>query len=211
MKKCTDVTKIKICGLRREEDIAYANELHPDFVGYIMAPSKRQISCQQAVELRKKLRKDILAIGVFVNQPVSEIVGCVERGAFDWIQLHGDETEETIQKLREYVSVPIIKAVRVRSEQDCLQADKLSCEYLLFDTFSKDVYGGTGQSFSWEMIPSDLKHPYFLAGGIDSTNIKEAVTTGCYAVDVSSGAEIGGVKDKVKMEQLIRAVRAEKG
>lgn len=203
--------KIKICGLRREEDIAYANELSPDFAGFIMAPSRRRVSDGEAVILREKLRRDIPAVGVFVNQPVSEIAACAAQGAFDWIQLHGDENEEVIRELKKCVPMPIIKAVRVKSERDCLQADKLSCEYLLFDTFSEEGYGGTGQTFSWEMIPPNLKHPYFLAGGIDCTNIEKAVKTGCYAVDVSSGAETGGVKDKIKMGQLIRTAHAEKG
>lgn len=203
--------KIKICGLRRGEDISYANELCPDFAGFIMAPSKRQISCQTAVELKKRLRGDIPAVGVFVNQPVQEMVKCVECGAIDWIQLHGDETEDTIQELKKYVSAPIIKAVRVKSGEDCLRADGLSCDYLLFDTFSEKMYGGTGHTFSWEIIPSGLRHPYFLAGGIDCGNIDEALRTGCYAVDVSSGAETEGVKDRAKMEQLIRAVREKKG
>lgn len=203
--------KIKICGLRREEDISYANELCPDFVGFVFASSRRQVSCQEAVKLHRKLNPDIPAIGIFVNQPVSEMAGCVTQGAIDWLQLHGDETEATIQELRKAVNVPIIKAVRVRNEEDCRRADSLSCDYLLLDTFSKEQYGGTGKTFSWKMIPKDLKHPYFLAGGINSLNVTEALRTGCYAVDVSGGAETGGNKDRIKMEQLIQAVREWKG
>lgn len=202
------MAKIKICGLRREEDIAFVNEYRPDFIGFVFAPSKRQVTREKAVSLKRQLRNDIIALGVFVNQPPEEIVSCVEQGAIDWIQLHGDESEDMIRKLKERLSVPILKAVRVKKEEDIREADKLSCDYLLLDAFSSSAYGGTGQRFSWDMIPKDIRHPYFLAGGIDSANIREALKTDCYAVDVSGGAETGGYKDKKKIEQLIKAVRS---
>lgn len=202
------MAKIKICGLRREEDIAFVNEYRPDFIGFVFAPSKRQVTREKAVSLKRQLRNDIIALGVFVNQPPEEIVSCVEQGAIDWIQLHGDESEDMIRKLKERLSVPILKAVRVKKEEDIREADKLSCDYLLLDAFSSSAYGGTGQRFSWDMIPKDIRHPYFLAGGIDSANIREALKTDCYAVDVSGGAETRGYKDKKKIEQLIKAVRS---
>ncbi len=202
------MAKIKICGLRREEDIAFVNEYRPDFIGFVFAPSKRQVTREKAVSLKRQLRNDIIALGVFVNQPPEEIVSCVEQGAIDWIQLHGDESEDMIRKLKERLSVPILKAVRVKKEEDIREADKLSCDYLLLDAFSSSAYGGTGQRFSWDMIPKDIRHPYFLAGGIDSANIREALKTDCYAVDVSGGAETGGYKDKKKIEQLVKAVRS---
>ena len=202
------MAKIKICGLRREEDIAFVNEYRPDFIGFVFAPSKRQVTREKAVSLKRQLRNDIIALGVFVNQPPEEIVSCVEQGAIDWIQLHGDESEDMIRKLKERLSVPILKAVRVKKEEDIREADKLSCDYLLLDAFSSSAYGGTGQRFSWDMIPKDIRHPYFLAGGIDSANIREALKTDCYAVDVSGGAETRGYKDKKKIEQLVKAVRS---
>lgn len=202
------MAKIKICGLRREEDIAFVNEYRPDFIGFVFAPSKRQVTREKAVSLKRQLRNDIIALGVFVNQPPEEIVSCVEQGAIDWIQLHGDESEDMIRKLKERLSVPILKAVRVKKEEDIREADKLSCDYLLLDAFSPSAYGGTGQRFSWDMIPKDIRHPYFLAGGIDSANIREALKTDCYAVDVSGGAETRGYKDKKKIEQLVKAVRS---
>ena len=138
------MAKIKICGLRREEDIAFVNEYRPDFIGFVFAPSKRQVTREKAVSLKRQLRNDIIALGVFVNQPPEEIVSCVEQGAIDWIQLHGDESEDMIRKLKERLSVPILKAVRVKKEEDIREADKLSCDYLLLDAFSSSAYGGTG-------------------------------------------------------------------
>ncbi|MCH5252301.1 MAG: phosphoribosylanthranilate isomerase [Lachnospiraceae bacterium] len=200
--------KIKICGLKRKEDIAYVNQWQPDFIGFVFAPSKRQITREKAVQLKGLLTVDIPVLGVFVNQSLEEMVSCVESGAVDWIQLHGDETEVVIRKLRERVKVPIVKAVRVREEADVYEADKLSCDYLLLDAFSPEAYGGTGQRFSWDMIPKDIRHPYFLAGGIDISNIEEARKTNCYAIDVSGGAETDGCKDAKKIEELVRAAHS---
>ncbi|MCH5265883.1 MAG: phosphoribosylanthranilate isomerase [Lachnospiraceae bacterium] len=198
--------RIKICGLRRKEDIQYVNECRPDYAGFVFAPSRRQISLVEAIGLRQMLHPDIPAVGVYVNQPVSDIMDCVIEGAVDWIQLHGDETEATIQEIKCAADVPIVKAVRVRNEADIRRADALSCDYLLFDTYSEQSYGGTGKSFAWEMIPADLKHPYFLAGGIDENNIQPAMETGCYAVDVSGGVETDGFKDRDKIKRLVEAV-----
>ena len=200
------MAKIKICGLRRREDVDYVNECRPDYVGFVFAPSRRQITLVEGIKLRRLLWPDIPAVGVYVNQPLSDMLACVREGAVDWIQLHGDETEETIRALKEATDAPLIKAVRVRNEEDIRRADALPCDYLLFDTYSAAAYGGTGRRFDWDMIPDNLEHPWFLAGGIDDGNIRRAVRTGCYAVDVSGGAETDGYKDKNKIRRLTEAV-----
>ena len=124
----------------------------------------------------------------------------------DMIQLHGDEDEGYIRRLKGYTSLPIIKAVRARSREQILEAARLPCEYLLLDTYTKGQYGGSGRSFDWELIP-ELSKPYFLAGGIQPGNLKDAVARHPYCVDVSSGVETEGRKDRGKILKMVRTLR----
>lgn len=200
--------KIKICGIRRREDVRYLNESMPDYAGFVFARTRRYVPPEEAAVLKKLLNPEIKAFGVFVNAPKELIVHCVREKIIDAVQLHGDETAEETEWLQKNVSVPVIKAVRVRSREDILAADKLPCDFLLLDTYQAGRYGGTGQTFSWEVIPENLHHPYFLAGGLNRDNIVEAVRhTSCYGVDVSGGVETDGVKDRQKIHELIAAVR----
>lgn len=200
--------KIKICGIRREEDVMFLNESLPDFAGFIFADTRRKVTKEQALRLRELLDRRIEVFGVFVNAPAGEICACVQNGSINAVQLHGDETEEYIQEIRRHVSVPIIKAVRVREASDILAADRLSCDYLLLDTYSAVQYGGTGQAFAWDIIPDKLIHPYFLAGGINEGNIREAMKCPCcYGLDVSGGVETDGIKDREKINKIIKIVR----
>lgn len=222
--------KIKICGLSRLEDIQMANELRPDYIGFVFAPSKRQVTVPHASLLKSRLSPGISAVGVFVNQPAAMIAGLAKAGIIDMIQLHGDEGPKFIQSLKEQTGLPVIRAIRVRSQQDIHMADQLPCDYLLLDTYSKGQYGGSGQTFNWEMIPqndhtptsshaesmicageqkglcSHPSHPYFLAGGLNADNIRQAMKTGAYCLDLSSGAETNGYKDYNKMQQVIHMV-----
>lgn len=201
--------KIKICGIRREEDVLFLNESLPDFAGFIFADTRRKVTKGQALRLRQLLDRRIRVFGVFVNAPVEEVCACVHNGSIDAIQLHGDETEEYIQEIRHRVPAPVIKAVRVREASDILEADRLSCDYLLLDTYSAVQYGGTGKVFSWDIIPEGLTHPYFLAGGLCEENIREAMKCPhCYGLDVSGGVETGGVKDREKINKIIEIVRS---
>lgn len=206
--------KIKICGIRRKEDIAYVNEAGPDYIGFVFADTRRKVTPEQAGRLRDSLDSGIKAVGVYVNAPVGQVADCVRAGSIDAVQLHGDETEEYIQRLREELEkvgkvVPVIKAVRVRSREDILAADRLSCDGLLLDTYSAIRYGGTGRTFSWDVIPEKLAHPYFLAGGLDAGNVRAALgSTGCAGVDVSGGVETEGVKDPEKIKEFVRIVRS---
>lgn len=200
--------KIKICGIRREEDVMFLNESLPDFAGFIFADTRRKVTKEQALRLRKLLDRRIEVFGVFVNAPVEEVCACVQNGSIDAVQLHGDETEEYIQEIRRHVSVPIIKAVRVRETSDILAADCLSCDYLLLDTYSAVQYGGTGRAFAWDIIPEKLTHPYFLAGGLYEGNIRDAMKCPCcYGLDVSGGVETDGIKDREKINEIIKIVR----
>lgn len=203
------MTKIKICGLSREQDIEIVNEVLPDYIGFIFAKSSRNVSFQQAKEMKKLLDKRISAVGVFVNAAPDEIIQLCKANIIDIIQLHGDEDISCILALKNDVPNPIIKAVRVQSTRQILEAQSLPCDYLLLDTYQKDVYGGSGKSFDRSLI-SKIKKPFFLAGGLSAGNIKNAITD-CrpYCLDVSSGVEMDGVKDRDKIKEMIRIVRSE--
>ncbi len=199
--------KIKICGIRREEDISFVNRENVDYAGFVFADSKRQVTVRRAEQLRSLLKESVLPVGVFVNEPAENIISLVKGGVISVIQLHGDETEEMIQNLKEKVSVPVVKAVRVQNENQIKNADKLACDYLLLDAYRKNVYGGTGSPFSWDMIPNGLEHPYFLAGGLSPDNINMALSVNCYGYDISGGVETDGVKDPEKIKKIVMAVR----
>lgn len=199
--------KIKICGLRRKEDITYVNECLPDYIGFVFAPSRRRITKEQALGLKQILSPKIKAVGVFVNEKPEIILDLVKSGVIDVIQLHGDETQKDICKLKKETQVPIIKAVRVKNAEDIKSADTLSSDYLLFDSYQKDSYGGTGMSFSWDMIPDDLQHPYFLAGGLNESNIEHALRIPAFGYDISGGVETEGVKDYEKIKKIMSMIR----
>ena len=201
------MTKIKICGLRREEDIAYVNECKPDYAGFVFAESRRQVTKEQAKKLRALLVPEINAVGVFVNEEIETIAELVQEGVIDVIQLHGDETEAYIERLRWRVGdATIIKAVRVATKEDVVECDKTSADYLLFDSRSLEAYGGTGKTFDWQLI-KDISKPFFVAGGINSENVEEAIKMlHPFAVDVSSAVETAGYKDRKKIVEIVEKV-----
>lgn len=198
--------KVKICGLQRAEDMEAVNALRPDYVGFVFAESKRKVTEQTAMELKEKLHPQIKAAGVFVNEQPEKIIRLCERKIIDLIQLHGDEDENDIRRLKNGTDTPVIKAVRVRSREQILKAQELPCEYLLLDTYQPGMYGGSGKQFDWNLIPK-MEKPYFLAGGLNAQNIWQAVQA-CnpYAVDVSSAVETDGRKDPKKMKQLMQVI-----
>jgi phosphoribosylanthranilate isomerase len=193
--------KIKICGIRRIEDVLYLNEFKPDFAGFVFAPSKRIVTFEEAKKLREALDKDIKTVGVFVNGEVEFVRRLAEEKIIDIIQLHGDEDDEYISKLR--ANVPVVKAQRVKTRDDIKEYD---CDMYLFDTLVSGAYGGTGKSFDWSIL-NGVKKPYFLAGGINEENIDAACRSGAYAIDVSGGVETNGFKDREKIRKIIERVR----
>lgn len=203
--------KIKICGLSRFADILAVNEAQPDYVGFVFAKSSRQIRADKARQLKSELLPGIQAAGVFVNANIHEIRQMAGRGdghdrVIDMIQLHGDEDENYIRRLKDYTDLPVIKAVRVKSREQLLEAAKLPCDYLLLDTYTKEIYGGSGIAFDWNLIP-ELGKPYFLAGGIGFENLREAVKRHPYCVDVSSKVETEGRKDRDKIVKTVGELR----
>ncbi len=201
------MTQIKICGLTRVEDIVAVNRWRPDYVGFVFTNSRRQVTCEQARQLKNQLDPRIKAVGVFTNQPVQLIIELCQTGVIDVVQLHGDENEGFIRTLKQKTMCSVIKAVRVQSTEQILQAQKMSCDLLLLDTYQKGQYGGSGKTFDRRLIPN-LNKPFFLAGGLESKNLAQVVEE-ChpFGVDVSSGAETDGVKDENKIRGIIEIIR----
>lgn len=197
----TETVKIKLCGLSRAEDIAAANRLLPDYIGFVFAKkSRRYVSPERAAELKALLDPRITAVGVFVNETPENIANLLESGIIDAAQLHGDEDEEYIKTLRRLTGKTLIKAFRVTDAGDVGAVMSSSADLVLLDSGA-----GTGSVFDWELIRT-VKRRYFLAGGLDSRNVGEAIETlHPWAVDVSSGIETGGIKDEKKMADFISA------
>lgn len=202
--------KVKICGLRRAEDIAYVNELQPDFIGFVFAKSKRRVTAVQAAQLKAQLLPKIKSVGVFVNAPQEEILQLAQAGTIDYIQLHGDEDAAYCARLRTQTTLPVIKAVRVKDAGSLAGLEAFPCDYLLFDTYTPGQYGGTGQRFDLSLV-ENIKQPYFIAGGLDAANVAAVLqNTKAFAVDVSGGVETDGFKDKEKIAAFIAHVRGDR-
>ena len=198
------MTKIKLCGPSRLCDIEAANELKPEYIGFVFAPgSRRYVNSDQAAGLKEQLSSDSKAVGVFVNEKPEFIVDLLKRGMIDIVQLHGSESEEYIMKLRQMTDKPVIKAFTIDKEQDIEAANASSADYVLLDSGR----GGTGVVFDWKLLKK-VDRPYFLAGGLTTDNVRDAVKIWKpYAVDVSSGIETDGYKDRRKMERFVKEVR----
>lgn len=194
--------KVKMCGLCRPEDIVYANEVQPDYVGFVFYPkSHRAVTREQACEYRKALLPSIRTVGVFVNEEPKTIIDLLEEGILDAAQLHGDETEEDIQYLQAVCGKPVIKAVKVRDHYDVEAWLDSSADYLLFDNGM-----GTGRTFDWSVL-GGIDREFFLAGGLQTENLAEAMeTVRPYAVDISSGIESDRKKDPEKMRRIMELV-----
>lgn len=199
------MVKVKICGLRRPEDIEAANLAKPDYVGFIFVPgTKRYVEPDLAASFRRDLAADIQTVGVFVNAPIEEIVAICKAGIIDVIQLHGEEDATYIDQLKGQVDQEIIKSVAVG---DDLVVAPNQADYLLFDSLSPSR-GGSGKVFDWQMVSAYKEKPFFLAGGLGVENIEAALkVVRPYAVDASSSLETDGVKDPVKMQEFVAKIR----
>ena len=198
------MTKIKLCGLSRPCDIEAANELMPEYIGFVFAPkSRRYVSPEQAAALKAQLNPAIKAVGVFVNEAPETIAAYLKDEIIDIAQLHGGESESYIRQLRSLTDKPLIQAFRIDTEQDIESANESSADYVLLDSGE----GGTGTAFDWHLL-RQINRPYFLAGGLTPHNIEDAVKTlAPYAVDISSGIETNGYKDRNKMTAFVNNVR----
>lgn len=197
--------KLKICGLKRPEDIAYANEYKPDYVGFIInfPKSHRNVDLDRLRLLSKEVDPAIKKVGVFVDEPVDSIAKMLEEDLIDIVQLHGNQDEAFIQALRQETDQEIWKAFSIASTEDVAEAKASSADKVLLD----QGRGGTGKSFDWSLI-QDFDRPYFLAGGMNLETIPlalEQLTP--YGIDTSSGAETNKLKDPEKMKNLVRMVK----
>lgn len=195
---------IKICGIRRFEDIEIINKYKPDYIGFIFAKSKRQITPEFAAELSKKLDNSVKTVGVFVNSPIIEVENTAKIAKLSAVQLHGDENEEYVQNLS--VDCEIWKAVRLKDGEDIPDFD--GTDKILLDKFKDTEYGGSGEAFDWSKIGKiHTKKPIILAGGLNENNVKKGIEIfSPFGVDVSSSVETNGFKDEDKIKRFMEAV-----
>ena len=199
------MVKIKICGIRRLEDIEIVNRYGPDYIGFVFAQSKRKVSHGLAKKLKDNLSSDIISVGVFVDAEPEEILSLFEDEVIDVAQLHGLESEEYIMQLKEKTDngLKIINAIEISEDTDLSVYDLSAADYLLLDSGK-----GSGKTFDWQLIKKDLKKEFFLAGGLDSSNISRAISEfNPYAVDLSSSLETNGFKDENKIKEIMEVVK----
>lgn len=208
------MVKIKICGIRRIEDVYYVNQYLPDYIGFVFADTRRKVSTETAAMLAKELDPRIKRVGVYVRQEIGLLTESLVSGTVDYLQLHGDEDaayeEELFESLLQHgIDDPqerCIKAFRIRGAEDFQRIGETKCRWLLLDTYSRTLPGGTGEHFNWDLIQGPDRE-FFLAGGISVDNIERAIREiKPYAVDVSSSLETDGVKDKEKIREFMEKV-----
>ena len=216
--------KVKMCGISKVETIPAVVEAKPDYMGLVFAPSKRQVTVDQAKTLVEELHRGyaqkygsdtehdkndtIKTVGVFVNETVDNLITIANEANLDAVQLHGDEDEAFIQSLKERTNVEVWKAIQIRSAADAEAWIDSSADMLLFDAYHKDERGGTGEVFDWSSLDA-FERPFMLAGGIDSTNVARAIrTVRPYGIDISSGIETNGVKDDEKITAFTKIVKS---
>lgn len=199
------MTKIKICGLFREQDIEYVNEALPDYAGFILhfPKSHRNIDLGKAKALRDRLAPEIRSVCVFVDQPLETVIRSAEYIQPDILQLHGSESNRYIEELKEKTGLTVWKAFRVRNSASMTEALESSADLVLLD----NGYG-TGEVFDWSRAES-FRRPFILAGGLTPENIPDAVLRlRPTAVDISSGVETNRQKDRDKVLAAVRAARS---
>lgn len=194
------MVNVKICGIRRPEDIEIINSYPPDYIGFVFAESKRQIDFNTAKNLKRLLKADIPVVGVFVNDNIDDIIELYRSDIIDMAQLHGDENEEYINRLKEKEpELKLIKAIEISGNEDLEYYENLDVEYLLLDSGK-----GSGKTFNWDSINKNISKDFFLAGGLNSTNFNQAVEEfQPYAIDLSSGVETDDYKDEEKIKKIL--------
>ncbi len=197
------MTRIKLCGMTREEDILTANELMPHYIGFVFWPkSKRYVSYDGAVRLRALLDPGITAVGVFVDEDIDTVAGLLSDGVIDAVQLHGTEDDDHIRRLQDAAGRPVIKAFRMEPGIDIDIINDCPSDLILLDS------GAGGGKVLDRRLLTGITRPYLLAGGLSPDNVEEALRElSPYGVDVSSGIETDGVKDSDKMRGFVERVR----
>jgi len=209
------MTDVKICGLSDPDNLAAAIEGGARFVGFVFyPPSPRNVSFDTAWNLARAVPTGVRSVGLFVNPEDEQLERIVTGIQLDMIQLHGDESPGRINEIKQRFSMPIIKAIRVASEEDLydIEGFEAAADWLLFDAKppNASLPGGTGESFDWNILKGrEFKKPWMLSGGLDETNVEQALSIlKPNAVDISSGVESApGIKDENKIKNFIKAVK----
>ena len=206
------MVKLKICGMRRSEDIEMANRHKTDYIGFVFAESPRKVSFEQAKELSELLSDEIVPVGVFVNEHMKLIVDLFRDGIIEMAQLHGDEDEKYIRNLKDKSieetgkQIPVINAIEINDGAD-YNAELLKWRDSASDYFILDSGKGSGKTFDWSLIDKEsefFKNSIFLAGGLNSENLALAIEEfNPFAVDLSSSVETDGFKDEEKIKEII--------
>ena len=201
------MTRIKICGLTRPEDVRYVNTAKPDWCGFILnfPSSRRNVTPEQARALRAGLDPDIRPVGVFVDRPAEEAAGLLNDGTISAAQLHGQEDEDYVAALRALApGKEIWKAFQISSPADLQRAAAFPADRVLLDSGQ-----GSGRAFDWSLL-GDFPRPYLLAGGLTPGNLRDAIRAlRPFGVDLSSGVETDGLKDFEKIQAAVAAAREE--
>ena len=192
------MTKVKICGLSTKEAVKTAVSAGADYIGFVFAPSKRQVTLEQAAELAKLISSDVKKVGVFVSPSRAELLEAIDKVGLDFVQVHG----QVVDKLFENLPCGSIQAIQV---DEGGHVPSSQADYLLFDA----PVAGSGQTFDWGRLDTtELAQPFFIAGGLNEDNVVEAIQHfSPYAVDVSSGVETDGQKDHEKIRRFIERVK----
>lgn len=198
---------VKICGIQTVEHAKAAVDAGADLLGFVFAPSKRQVSAEQAWEIINTLPETIQTVGVFVNETVDNMQSIAQTAGLDFIQLHGDE----IASIAESLPYKIIKAFPV-TEDSLPTIRDYPADYYILDSPIGGARGGNGTVFDWDLakdLPID-RNKIILAGGLEPSNVQEAIKRlSPVGVDVSSGVETDGVKDKLKIQQFVQAAKSQ--
>ena len=192
------MTKVKICGLSTKEAVKTAVSAGADYIGFVFAPSKRQVTVEQAIDLAKFIPSHIQKVGVFVSPSRAELLEAIEKVGLDLVQVHG----QVVDKLFENLPCGSIQAVQVDGDG---HVPNSQADYLLFDA----PVAGSGQTFDWgQLDTTELSQPFFIAGGLNEDNVARAIQHfSPFAVDVSSGVETDGQKDQEKIRRFIERAK----
>lgn len=196
--------QVKICGMMCEQDIAYVNEIGPDYCGFIInfPKSHRNLSKEQVRKLRKGLKENIKPVGVFVDEPLEQVAELLNEGSIEIAQLHGKEDNDYIERLKNLTCKPIWKAFQIKSREDVEAAGKSIADFVILDKGQ-----GSGETFDWSYLDA-MTRPFGLAGGLNMDNVKEALRTKAILLDTSGGVETNQRKDKEKIRAFVEAVKA---
>jgi len=202
------IVKVKICGITNLDDAKAAVDMGADLLGFNFYPkSPRYLTVEKAIEIIDQIPTFVDTAGIFVNPTAEQIKEITDHGFLNWMQLHGDETPRFCETLK-WFHVKTIKAIRVRSAEDIARIEQFHTDAILLDAFNSKLYGGTGETFDWDLIGDINSKRIFLAGGINAENAADAVRLGVYGIDACSGIESSpGKKDHKKMQQLFENIK----